>query len=224
MEKSLVLGLAVVFIVWDWYETRRMSVKIRYLTKPMATALIWLGLVLYLPSLSWPVWLFVVGLALGLAGDIFLMFRGESFFKAGLASFLMGHIAYVIGFAFSGSLGNTVWVVMLAVLPMVILAFFYRLIITKVVGTLKPPVIAYSLVINLMLFMALLNIIRGEWGTTATILSIAGSALFVLSDTLLAYDRFARPPGPPRDELWVMITYHLAQISIAVAVFLRFAG
>jgi uncharacterized membrane protein YhhN len=222
--KGLVLVVALVFILWDWYETRRMSVKIRYVTKPMATALIWLGLVLHLPTLSWPVWLFVVGLALGLAGDIFLMFRGESFFKAGLASFLVGHIAYVIGFVFSGSVGNTVWVIVLAMIPMAILAFFYRLIITKVVGILKPPVIAYSLVINLMLFMALLNIVRLEWGTTATILSIAGSALFVLSDSLLAYDKFARVPGPPRDELWVMITYHLAQISIATAVVLRFTG
>jgi uncharacterized membrane protein YhhN len=180
--------------------------------------------VLHLPTLSWPVWLFVVGLALGLAGDIFLMFRGESFFKAGLASFLVGHIAYVIGFVFSGSVGNTAWVIVLAMIPMAILAFFYRLIITKVVGALKPPVIAYSLVINLMLFMALLNIVRLEWGTTATILSITGSALFVLSDSLLAYDKFARVPGPPHDELWVMITYHLAQISIAAAVVLRFTG
>ena len=224
MFKSLVLVLALVFIVWDWYETRRMSAKIRYLTKPMATALIWLGLVLHLPSLSWPVWLFVVGLVLGLAGDVFLMFRGEAFFKAGLASFLLGHIAYIIGFAFSGSLGNTVWVVAIAMIPMIILAFFYHLIITKVVGALKLPVIAYSLVINLMLYMALLNIFRLEWGATATILSIAGSVLFVLSDSLLAYNKFARAPGPPRDELWVMITYHLAQISIAAAVVLRFTG
>lgn len=223
MEKSLVLGLAVVFIVWDWYETRRMSVKIRYLTKPMATALIWLGLVLHLPTLSWPVWLFSVGLALGLAGDIFLMFRGESFFKAGLASFLLGHIAYIIGFLVSGSVQSAGWALLLAILPIAILVIFYRLIITKVDGGLKPPVIAYSLVINLMLFMALLNILRAEWVATTTILSIIGSALFVLSDSLLAYDRFARPPGPPRDELWVMITYHLAQISIAAAVVLRFA-
>jgi uncharacterized membrane protein YhhN len=224
MVKSLVLVLAMVFILWDWYETRRMSVKIRYLTKPMATALIWLGLVLHLPDLAWPVWLFVVGLALGLAGDIFLMFRGESLFKAGLSSFLLGHIAYIIGFFVSGSLHSSGWALLMAVIPIVIMVFFYRIIINKVEGSLKMPVIAYSLVINLMLYMAVLNIFRLAWGTTATILSIVGSALFVLSDSLLAYDRFARPPGPPRDELWVMITYHLAQISIAAAVILRFTG
>ncbi|HET59153.1 MAG TPA: lysoplasmalogenase [Chloroflexi bacterium] len=224
MLKSLVLVLAMVFILWDWYETRRMSVKIRYLTKPMATALIWLGLVLHLPTMSWPVWLFVVGLALGLAGDIFLMFWGESFFKAGLASFFLGHIAYIIGFLASGSVNSPGWALLMAVIPIVIVAFFFRIIIGKVEGSLKLPVIAYSLVINLMLYMALLNIFRLAWGTTATILSIAGSALFVLSDSLLAYDRFARLPGPPRNELWVMITYHLAQISIAAAVILRFAG
>jgi uncharacterized membrane protein YhhN len=224
MLKSLVLVLAMVFILWDWYETRRMSVKIRYLTKPMATALIWLGLVLHLPTLSWPVWLFVVGLALGLAGDVFLMFRGESFFKAGLASFFLGHIAYVIGFFVSGSVQSGVLALLIVLLPIAILVFFYRIIISKVEGSLKMPVIAYSLVINLMLYMALLNIFRPEWGVTATILSIIGSALFVLSDSLLAYDKFARPPGPPRDELWVMITYHLAQISIAAAVVLRFAS
>ena len=222
MFKSLVLVPALAFIVWDWYETRRMSVRIRYLTKPMATALIWLVLVLHLPTLAWPVWLFVVGLALGLAGDIFLMFRGEAFFKAGLASFLLGHIAYVIGFFVSGSANSGGWALLLAVIPVVIVAVFYHLIISKVESGLKPPVIAYAVVINLMLYMALLNIFRPEWVVTATILSIIGSALFVLSDSLLAYDRFARPPGPPRDELWVMITYHLAQISIAAAVFLRF--
>lgn len=224
MVKSLVLVLALAFILWDWYETRRMSVKIRYLTKPMATALIWLGLVLHLSSLSCPVWLFVAGLALGLAGDVFLMFRGESFFKAGLASFLLGHIAYIIGFTFGGRVNYGAWAAVMAIIPIVILVFFFRIIIRKMEGGLKPPVIAYSLVINLMLFMALLNIYRLEWDVTATILSIAGSGLFVLSDSLLAYDKFARPPGPPRDELWVMITYHLAQIAIAAAVVLRFAS
>ncbi|NIW49240.1 MAG: lysoplasmalogenase, partial [Gammaproteobacteria bacterium] len=43
-----------------------------------------------------PIIYFLIGLALSLAGDIFLMLPDEKFI-AGLVSFLLAHLAYILG-------------------------------------------------------------------------------------------------------------------------------
>jgi hypothetical protein len=40
-----------------------------------------------------------------------------------------------------------------------------------------------------------------------------GASFFMISDSLLAYNRFVKPIA--RGQLWVRITYHLAQFSLA---------
>lgn len=64
-----------------------------YACKPLATAAI-LVLALRLPCAQ-PRYrrAVVAGLALGLLGDVLLMLPGEVAFMAGLASFLLGHVA-----------------------------------------------------------------------------------------------------------------------------------
>jgi len=89
----------------------------------------------------------------------------------------------------------------------------------KVEKSMKIPVWVYALVIVTMFYSASLTLLRPQWDSSAVILVISGAFLFVLSDTLLAYDRFvARIDG-----VWVMITYHVAQIAIAGAVLLQYA-
>jgi hypothetical protein len=71
-----------------------------------------------------------------------------------------------------------------------------------------------------MLYSALSLMLKSSWDTTATILAIAGAALFVTSDMLLAKWKFQGT----NTEFWPMVTYHAAQIAIAAAVVIQFPG
>src|SRR5271156_3085314 len=68
-----------------------------YLLKPLTTVLI-LAAALNLTPLSGAAYrqTVVIALALSLAGDICLMFEGEAWFAAGLGSFLLAHIGFIL--------------------------------------------------------------------------------------------------------------------------------
>lgn len=94
-----VLLVFALFAVADWVAVARGAKALEHVCKPAAMlALIVLALVL--PEVDDPVvqaW-FVVALVASLTGDIFLMLD-DRWFLAGLAAFLVGHLAYVIGLA-----------------------------------------------------------------------------------------------------------------------------
>ncbi|GAB2979722.1 lysoplasmalogenase [Nocardioides montaniterrae] len=160
------------------------------------------------------VWL-VIALLLGLLGDIALLDDTvESRFKAGLAAFLVGHLAYVVCFvALPGTLevlgGYWVWggmgVIALAlsvgngVLP----ATF------KQGGiALAVPVAAYMSVITAMTLAAWLT---ADWWIAI------GASIFVASDSILSINKFVRPLGRAARPA-IMVTYHVGQALIAVGV------
>jgi uncharacterized membrane protein YhhN len=68
-----------------------------YVAKPL-TMVVLIGVALALhPTSDAQRWWFVAALVLSLAGDVFLMLPNDMF-VAGLASFLLAHVAYVVGF------------------------------------------------------------------------------------------------------------------------------
>ncbi len=146
-------------------------------------------------------WL-VVAFALCLAGDVFLLLP-EGFFLLGLASFLLGHVAFIVVFLLAGT---TSWWAFAAVAGAAGLrATVGGRILDATSDRMRRPVLAYLLVISLMAIAA--------WATGEPWL-MAGAALFVASDTMLGWNRFVaarRWMG-----LAVIVTYHLAQVSFAV--------
>ena len=66
--------------------------------------------------------------------------------------------------------------------------------------TLVPPVLVYVVAIMTMVVLA---------ANVGIPVALVGAGLFLLSDTLLALDRFVRPV--PGRSLPVHVTYHLAQ-------------
>lgn len=148
----------------------------------------------------------VVGLVLSLAGDVFLLFD-ERFFIAGLAAFLAGHIAYVVGLQLAPT--SMSWTLVGLALVVVSIATVGRRIVTGVAGgkhrSLVGPVVAYLLVISAMVVSAF---------RTTDAWAIAGAGLFYISDATLAWNRFLelRPWGP----LAVMVTYHLGQAGLVL--------
>lgn len=154
-------------------------------------------------------WL-LVALVLGMIGDIFLLGDTARRFKAGLASFLVGHMAYVMCFLALGvtMTGSRIWA---GIAIMLVCLFASRRVLPNVHAAagwgLSFPVAIYMGVIAVMEIVA--------WGTGSWLISL-GAAVFVISDTVLSMDRFVAPIAHGR--LIVMITYHVGQALIVAGV------
>lgn len=158
-------------------------------------------------------WL-IAGFALSWFGDVFLMFQAdEVFFLLGLASFMLAHVAYILAFRLwvydnheVPLLKRSPW---MAFVLMLYGVGFFKL-IEEGLGPMKIAVIAYMAVILLMAIMALNRYKKVSRRGFAYIM--AGALSFVLSDSILAYNKFMEPI--PYAGVWIMATYCFAQWGI----------
>jgi alkylglycerol monooxygenase len=154
----------------------------------------------------------LAALVLCLAGDAFLMFEG--FFIPGLVSFLAAHLCYLALFR-----QGVPWFPSRRALAATATAALcmYAFLFPQLGPVLKVAVAAYAAVIALMAAQAIgrAQVLRDPAAGAVA----AGALLFMLSDTLLAINRFAQPL--PLAQFWVLGTYYAAQLLIvcnAVAV------
>jgi uncharacterized membrane protein YhhN len=151
---------------------------------------------------------FVVALVLSLAGDVFLMLPRD-LFAGGLASFLLGHVAYAVGlraYAPSSNLAVALAAVGVALVAAVVGSRVVRGVRSGGHGALVGPVVAYMVVLSAMVVLAL---------GTRSVLAALGGSLFYCSDAVLAWNRFVRPLA--RGPLVVIVTYHLAQALLVLS-------
>lgn len=144
-------------------------------------------------------------------GDVLLLMQDDNpvFFIWGLSAFLVAHICYIFFFHFI-RLKETVksrwWL-------MVIVVIYYVLLISLLsphLGDMKLPVRVYAVVISFMCMLALhMLFIRNK---SAGLWMMTGALLFVISDSILAIDKFYQPFGMAG--VIVMLTYGLAQLFI----------
>jgi uncharacterized membrane protein YhhN len=152
------------------------------------------------------VW-FVVALVFSLAGDVFLMLPRKRFVE-GLASFLVAHVCYVVGFLVDAPHRITPLVTIVVALVIGVIAA--QPLLRGLRGgddrALLPPVVAYMGVISVMV---------GAASSTGLVLAIAGALLFWVSDYLIGYDRFVtRLAWAP---VAIMVTYHLGQTGLVLS-------
>ena len=169
--------------------------------------------------------LLTAALAASLVGDVLLMFPG--YFVPGLVAFLLAHLCYLVLF----KLGSTrlqsvvagtgrevagvrsIWFpsrrALCATLGIgaIMVAYLWH----GLPPTLRLPVAAYVVVIALMAAQAIgrATLLRHR----AAVLVAVGAGFFMLSDALLAINRFAQPL--PLAPLWVLSSYYFAQVLIA---------
>ncbi|OLY94980.1 hypothetical protein BUE76_20000 [Cnuella takakiae] len=155
-------------------------------------------------SLRW----MLPALALSWLGDVLLLFEGQNplFFILGLSAFLLAHVCYCLFF-----LGLWKQERIRLHLPLAAgVGVYYAgllLLLWPVLGTLKLPVAVYGATISLMLLLALhCGIMRRRNVGFALLL---GALFFVISDSLLALNRFYAPL--PFAGVLIMVTYGLAQ-------------
>lgn len=212
--------LSVVAAIVDWYAVWTGKQEMRYWSKPAPVLLLLITVwVLLGGTIYFPMWIFLLGLFFGLIGDVLLMLPGRKWFLVGLLSFIIGHLLYILGFNL-GSLEVSTLKSILMLLPIFALTFFFfHFLIPNVDENMKLPVIVYGVIILTMFYSALLTLLSPSWSTTASILATVGAVFFVLSDGMLAWDRFVAP----KEKGWVTVTYHLAQFAIAGAALIQFA-
>ncbi|HEY8601728.1 MAG TPA: lysoplasmalogenase, partial [Thermomicrobiales bacterium] len=154
----------------------------------------------------------LLGLLCSLAGNVVLMLPGDRF-VAGLVSFLLAHIAYIVAFVAAPEVRFTL-ASSLTLLPLILYgtAIFWRLM--PHLGGVRLPVFVYLLVTVAMAWCAV-----DRWRvaqTTSAASAALGGLLFVISDSTLAWNRFI---GRFRSAQAIVLgTYFMAQWLIALSV------
>ena len=157
--------------------------------------------------------LLVAALALSAAGDLALSRRGRMAFLYGLAAFALAHLLYGLLFLglSGGRIGDAFVLAPLPALAMLALALSTEIWLAPHLGGLRWPVRAYVVLIGVMMLTAL------TLGPARRLASF-GAALFVLSDLILALERFRLQDGPwrRRAALAVWLLYVAGQAAIVI--------
>lgn len=151
--------------------------------------------------------LVAAGLAFGSAGDLLLEI---DLFEVGLGAFLIGQVLYTAAF-----LGDSRTLKPLAALTFYAYGLGLVWALADATGDLLVPVAAYALAITTMLWRAVARL--GSVPRTTGLAAVYGAGLFVVSDSLIAINRFG--PDVPGDRWLVMTTYWAAQALIAYSAF-----
>ncbi|WP_426701746.1 lysoplasmalogenase [Rhodanobacter sp. Col0626] len=192
-------------------------VWLHWFGKPLATALIFVLAWRAQPAQSprYRRWI-LLGIACSLLGDVLLMLPGD-LFVPGLVAFLLGHLCFIT--AFLGDSG-------FAARPFLLLASLgygavnLSLLWPSIGAPLRVPVMVYVVVLACMggqaLVRARIFALRGDAQAPAARLAALGALMFMLSDSLLAWNRFHG--AIPLASLWVLSAYYLALWWIARSV------
>lgn len=158
----------------------------------------------------------LTGLGFALLGDVLLMLPGD-FFVPGLAAFLLAHVAFLAAWLDDSrfAVRPLAWLAcLLAAVGLLWLLWPF------VAPALRVPVVVYALVLATMAGQAVGRAWQHAVLVDALVLparrAALGAVLFLVSDSLLAWDRFRH--ALPLSALWVLGTYYPAIGLIAWSV------
>jgi len=207
MDKDILFVVAVAFsailAIIGRYSRKK---GILYVFKPVT-----IGLIIFKAATSSPGYgliyqvLILFGLLVSLVGDIFLMLPGDKF-RAGLTSFLAVHIFYA--FAFTQNVAVFYWV---SLIPVIIVTATIYVLLQKNLGRFHMPVLLYMAVISFMTWQATNRYLN--FRDSETMFALLGGILFLISDSILALNKFKRPFKEA--QALILTTYYCAQFLIA---------
>jgi uncharacterized membrane protein YhhN len=207
---SLAAAVSAVFSIMARYSLCRFP-WLFFIFKPLTTCLI-LIVALMPVTRTWSIYGagIVLGLLFSLFGDILLMLPHDRFL-AGLGSFLLAHVSYLVAFATGAQYSGFPWIVIPLVL-IGVLMFWYLW--PGLPSRLRGPVAAYVLVIVVMAALAAYR--AWVYPRAGAMAAGLGAVLFLSSDALLAIDRFRRPFRAA--QAVVLGTYFSGQLLLALSV------
>ena len=212
---SLILHLLLLLIVVIELAGRFTdNINLEYPVKPLI--MIWMGVYFVIfktkKSLAFPV---LLAFFFSWLGDNFLMFSGknELFFFAGVGGFFLAQLSYIFIFTRYKEVDRKGY---LQRKPLYIIIFLlyvggiYFILLPGLEGLMKPVILVYALSLIGMSMMALNR--RGRVGPRSFRYVFAGSLLFLISDSMIAIDKFSMEI--PLGGFWIMVTYLSAQYLI----------
>ena len=208
-------AFAIIFFA-DLIATTNDFFTVRLVTKPLITISLILFLHFIIKRKSRFTSKVMIGLLFSLIGDIALMFaaKDSNFFMLGLGAFLIAHIFYIAAFYLDST--NKIEVHRRYITPIFMVfgfyCFSYYYVLSPYLGELNLPVLFYSIAIALMGIMAALRYGKTNFKSFSWILT--GAVLFIISDSILAYNKFVEPLEI--SDILIMSTYMLAQFLIAM--------
>lgn len=146
-----------------------------------------------------------LGLVLSATGDVLLALDG--LFVQGLSAFLLAQVTYTVLFFTQRQWQprRLPWAALI-----VVYALICTLIIVPQAGDMQLPVTAYMIAISLMAIAA------GFRNDQQFLWVAMGALIFMISDTLIAVDRFVTPFE--YSGIAVMVTYYVAQLLICLGI------
>ncbi len=213
------LALALAVAVADWSALKHTWRWLDYLAKPGMMVVLLVTLLLSAPAPMGRPW-FALALFFSLLGDVFLMLPQEQF-SAGLLSFLLAHLAYIVGFArqfpsrWDGLALMTLLIVGMTALPG---RRILSALSSRGESRLRLPVGIYMGGLAGMVLAAWSTWVQPAWPPRASVLVGIGALLFLASDALLAWNRFVHPVRTAR--LKVRVLYHIGQILLVAGILL----
>ena len=193
-------------------------------TKAASIWLLAIHLALSVDGKTGGVWCFVCGLLLSSVGDILLeleeLNNSQLFFVAGLAAFLVAHVLYTAGFWLStakkSQLLHAKTISVASPMLGVVYAVLLYVLVPRLPSDLIAPVVVYGLAISLMCLFAV-NKLLVNGASQSTLLAVVGAVVFMVSDILIAVNKFVLAEPFQHAKLYIMITYYVGQCCIAVS-------
>lgn len=151
-------------------------------------------------------------------GDVILLFSdiSEIYFILGLVSFLISHIVYCILFnrQTKRNLKNNSIAIGIGTILIACYLIGMLSVLLPSLGDLKIPVIVYASVISIMLLFAYNGLLN--WNEPGNKLVFSGAVVFVISDSILAINKFYNPIE--KSSFFIMLTYLVAQYLIVIGI------
>ncbi|PIF59464.1 lysoplasmalogenase [Flavobacterium sp. 2] len=151
-------------------------------------------------------------------GDVILLFSdiSEIYFILGLVSFLISHIVYCILFNRQTKRNLKKNSIAIGIGTILIACYLIGMlsVLLPSLGDLKIPVIVYASVISIMLLFAYNGLL--SWNEPGNKLVFSGAVVFVISDSILAINKFYNPIE--KSSFFIMLTYLVAQYLIVIGI------
>ena len=171
----------------------------------------------------------ILGLLLGLLGDIWLDFKyvykenDKPFTYAGFTMFGLGHLLYIAGMIVEYVNKDTNPLYVIIPIAVGILAGVVNVLLEKIMKLefkeMKWIVCLYGAILFSMMFTAISFSIMTQFQNATLIMIAAGGILFAISDLVLSGTYFGQGKERPVDIIINSVTYYMAQYTIAFAVF-----
>ena len=146
-------------------------------------------------------------------GDNLFLGKDELFFYAGVGGFFFAQLTYIYVFTRYSEKGGRGYLQKNMIIGLLFLAYvagIFALLYPNMEGIMKPVILIYALSLMGMSMMALNR--KGRVGDASFLPVFIGSVLFVISDSMLALNKFYAEFY--QAEFWIMITYISSQYLI----------